>query len=36
MLEAGWARINSLLGQGKETLVDRQGNPSAISHLMIF
>jgi len=24
MLEAGWARINSLLGRGKEPLVDRQ------------
>jgi hypothetical protein len=24
MLEAGWARINSLLGEGKESLVDRE------------
>ncbi len=24
MLEAGWARIHSLLGRGKEPLVDRQ------------
>jgi hypothetical protein len=28
MLEAGWARINSLLGRGKEPLVDRQPHPS--------